>query len=293
MYYYAQAQNILQLMQKEVEHNSKLLTQLPNDSLYYQKVSGKKTFLIKTASSHSSNKSCSNRQLKCITKQPDLIKKLLKKEYLEAKNIQLNQNITLLASILPEIQNTDFDSIINNISKRCSEIPKENFIKALSLLYSYPHPCDDKSIPVKRLSTSIEGLSAQEWGSIPYRENTSYLESKQHKGIDGLMYRSKSEMLIAGIYESKEIPFHYDEVYTDGHTLISPDFVFLSEKGDLIYHEHLGLIGNDQYTAGIVTKLGTYIKAGIIPGKNLIFSLDREDGSIDLAAIEDMINLYR
>lgn len=286
-------QEYLDSMKKELESVTEELASLPDNNLYYQNVDKQKKFMKSlTPEEHPGTFKSKNIPKKCLTKEPDLVNQLLRKEYLTAKRSLLEHDIRLFTALLPELKPLDFNSVYSSLPLRCRNIPKEKFISSMGLRFVRPKPSRDEEIPIRRLELSLKGMSAEEWGGMPYRENTSFLENKTRRGRNGLLFRSKSEISICDIYEANRIPYHYDEVFDGGIQYISPDFVSVNLNGEFIYHEHLGKIGDDEYLEYNLRKIRIYADAGITIGKNLIITADDIDGRIDLKSIEDIILYY-
>ena len=75
--------------------------------------------------------------------------------------------------------------------------------------------------------------------------------------------------------------------------LLAPDAVGARRDGVLIYHEHCG-VNSEGYHKRNAHKLDLYERAGIVQGKNLLLTFDREDGSIDLELIRmQIMDIYR
>jgi hypothetical protein len=88
-----------------------------------------------------------------------------------------------------------------------------------------------------------------------------------HVAANGVLVRSKNEVIIAGILEatlpggwSYELPL----VGTEGLRRL-PDFTINAPDGRTIYWEHLGLLDNPAYVAGWQRKEDWYRSQGILP----------------------------
>ena len=57
----------------------------------------------------------------------------------------------------------------------------------------------------------------------------------------------------------------------------------------VIYHEHLGLLDNEEYLHANLVKLDEYRRNGIYPGKNLIITYEGEGCYINIKEIKQMI----
>lgn len=123
-------------------------------------------------------------------------------------------------------------------------------------------------------------------------------EGLVHKTRAGIAVRSKSEVIIADLLFSKEIPFAYERTFVgaDGSTR-APDFTIEDDMtGTTFIWEHLGMLDRPSYRRSWAAKEQWYRTNGVLPveeggGPNgtLIVTKD-EQGSISSAAIEALVD---
>ena len=102
----------------------------------------------------------------------------------------------------------------------------------------------------------------EEWRVQPVREYYKYPERKTAVCSNGLMVRSKSEMMIAECLLSYDIPFRYESgVKMDGFGWIYPDFTILHvpTRKEVIW-EHFGKTDDLVYLQRMAGKLRLYQK---------------------------------
>jgi hypothetical protein len=123
-------------------------------------------------------------------------------------------------------------------------------------------------------------------------------EALVHRTRRGDLVRSKSEVIIADLLYSKNIPYQYELPLTDTSGKVRyPDFTIEdAETGRVIYWEHLGMLADPTYRARWERKKAWYASLGIRPweegggdGGILITTRDTPDGAIDSAALEALI----
>ena len=69
-----------------------------------------------------------------------------------------------------------------------------------------------------------------------------------------------------------------------------PDFTLLNPKTrEVIYHEHLGLMSNEEYRQSNMEKLDEYRRNGIYLGKNLIVTYEGEGSYLNIREIRQMM----
>lgn len=121
--------------------------------------------------------------------------------------------------------------------------------------------------------------------SNPYHpEERVYLTKKEE------MVRSKSEVMIADMYYELGIPYRYEaELCLQNGKIKYPDFTLLNvQTREIVYHEHLGLMDDEQYRKANLMKLDEYRRNGIYLGKNLIITYEAEGCYLNIREIRDM-----
>ena len=118
--------------------------------------------------------------------------------------------------------------------------------------------------------------------------STEYMPDQlKHKGPGGIPLRSKSEVIIAQVFEELGISYNYEEPLrspTNQDDFRLPDFT-VSFEGDVYYWEHLGMLAVPSYQAQWQRKRDWYRANGYLP--QLITSEDSSDGGIDVESIKE------
>ena len=216
---------------------------------------------------------------------------MARKEYLIGKSTALGENIQRCSELCNLLHPTDTESIIRSLGHGLARLPEDKFLKTVGS--AAPKPVNSAEVKLRAPVTFLSDMTVEEWATLPYQENTKFLENKKHLGTNGLKYRSRAEMLISTIYEKNDWAYHYDErLRTVDGEWVSPDFQHLLKDGTMLYHEHCELTGNNEYDSGFNRKLGIYLSEGIIPGKNLIITWSYRDGALNLRQIERILKSY-
>ncbi len=275
---------IKMLLSKLKELRRKVVKELlyaPNGNLLIQKDRGYYAFRQDFAEG-------GKRIQKGIGKDQDLVDRLAHKAYNEELKRRLDINIGLLEHALVGSLSLESRDIIETLPESFGLLDQGAIIFGhRNDDISWPNPMRDGVYPVE-YPLSIDPSERFNWAKRPYLENTLFLEYKIHRTPRGILCRSKSEVSILGVYDSFVLPYHYDEQLFIGHHRISPDIVGCRADGQLIFHEHIG-VDSDVYRRRYEQKDRIYRAAGIVQGKNLIYTFDREDGSINLELISAMI----
>lgn len=175
----------------------------------------------------------------------------------------------------------------------------ENNMKYLSKINFFFKSCDFEdvrdSLSKDYRDIDLEYLSRKLFGTMR-RENRAviqnpyHLEQKTTITSFGLAVRSKSEGLIAEFLYKEGIDFEYEEELIVINTreepeIYYPDFTIRTKAGEKIFWEHWGLLNKIYYRDNNFDKLTNYYYEGILSGKNLIITMEREGGGIDMEAI--------
>lgn len=117
------------------------------------------------------------------------------------------------------------------------------------------------------------------WQNTPFEGNPYHLDELRIQTRRGEKVRSKSEAFQANIYYELGIPYRYEYPLElpDGHVLY-PDFTLLNRSSrQVIFHEHFGLLDDDDYRSRAMKKVNEYERNGIFVGKNLIITSESSD----------------
>ena len=132
------------------------------------------------------------------------------------------------------------------------------------------------------------------WVKKPYPKNRYPLPQYPCVANDETPVRSLGEVIIYNLLKQYGIPFRYDceiELIDEhGNTVHRhPDFIISLADGSLLYWEHVGMIGNEEYGSAFIQKLALYNRNGIVLGDNLIVTANGPNGAINVPAIERLI----
>lgn len=247
--------NLLNEYKTMEEKQQKELNSLPAGKLVIRKEKGKMNFVHYLTEKESG----AGKIRRGITKQPEMIRALARKQYLQESLSLLQKNIPALESLLKKHLEPTPDNLLKKLPKSWQQLPAGLF--------------------------SEEWQEARDWAAAEFEQDKSRPEEKCHVTTGGLRVRSKSEVVIAEKLEAYQIPFRYEQVLYIENRRFSPDFTIF-HRGELFYWEHCGLVGNPRYMKHHKWKLDMYERAGIVPWKNLIVTYDDETGNLDSRMIE-------
>lgn len=121
-------------------------------------------------------------------------------------------------------------------------------------------------------------------------KNKKYASELKHETDAGTLTISKSEKDILNELEREAIPYQYEGTLVVNNIEFHPDIMITRPRdGALIVWEHIGLTDNPAYLQNTFDKIHEYIKAGYIPGLNLILTFGGPRGYINIKEIRDII----
>jgi hypothetical protein len=120
-------------------------------------------------------------------------------------------------------------------------------------------------------------------------DDVPYAAGLVHRAPNGKMVRSKSELVIATHLCDIGLQFVYERPLegTNSPGRLRPDFSFVTDAGDVIIWEHLGMLNRDDYRRGWDWKRAWYESNGYNLGENLFTTEDDENGGLDSIQIQN------
>ena len=136
----------------------------------------------------------------------------------------------------------------------------------------------------------IENESLRAWALAPACCAAPYQELRTEEALNGLMVRSKSEVLIVVYLYVNRIPFRYEDPLVINGEIFYPDFTIRDPKtGTVYWYEHFGQMDSEKYIEKTMRKLRSYAKGGLIPGVNFIMTFETRDHKLSLSQIQSAI----
>ena len=134
---------------------------------------------------------------------------------------------------------------------------------------------------------------AKQWQAQKYEPNRdsptgNYFTTKDEH------VRSKSEVIIANLLNTKGIPYHYETpVKINTSLTFHPDFLCLNKRTrQEFYWEHCGMMDDSAYSEKLVKRLAIYAQKNILPGKNLILTMETQEQPLNIKDVEKVIDAF-
>jgi hypothetical protein len=106
--------------------------------------------------------------------------------------------------------------------------------------------------------------------------------------LAGGLVRSKSELVIANYLYQKGITYHYERPLEGSNVAgkLRPDFTFITDSGDVILWEHLGMLDRGDYRQAWDWKREWYSQNGYEEGQNLFTT--SEGPGLDMRSVMEV-----
>ena len=167
----------------------------------------------------------------------------------------------------------------------------------LTGLLSYGEPKMPKDTPSLPDTFFLPGqLNVQKWIDDTlagnFRLNPHKPEKRKIPTADGHLTRSKSEELWCDILAAESLLYRYDSDFrlASGRT-VYPDFTVLHQRERrLIRIEHFGLMDDPKYAIDQLYKLEEYAQSGLLPGRDLFFTVETKDRPLTRDRIYEVLD---
>ena len=129
-----------------------------------------------------------------------------------------------------------------------------------------------------------------QWANEDYPNGKNYYPNQLNvKVTDQLYVRSKSESLIALLFNELHIPYRYEWRLEGAKGWVLPDFIAPNKKEELICIEHLGRADQPWYVEDFGKKLPIYAEKGFYIGVNLFLTAEIQGKPLDLNEVRNMM----
>ena len=181
-------------------------------------------------------------------KENSLIKQLAQKDYDKRFLAKANEELKAIEALLHKNVLMNSELVFNQLSDMRQELVD-------------PYMMDIDSF-------------VRNWQAAEYEPNPNHPDDKLYSTKRGELVRSKSELFFADMFFDMDIPYKYEcPLRLKSGLIVYPDFTMLKKSTlEVYYHEHLGLLDNDEYRKNAFLKIEEYRKNGIYIGKNLIIT---------------------
>ncbi len=210
------------------------------------------------------------REYLSVTKDLPLINELLQRKYFSMELNDIDVNMQMLQTAI-----ASFDS---------SRLMLDDFIK-------------NNPYEIARLEKCLQlpRSDFDAWAAEPFETTAKYQEQRSRRLKNGVLVRSKGEEVVGNGLVDNEIAFRYEWAQEFAGSIINPDFTILLRRfsaNRLFYWEHLGLTGDPTYDSNTKWKLDKFLRAGLMPCFDFIFTFDDSAHPTDSVMVQNLIDAY-
>ena len=134
----------------------------------------------------------------------------------------------------------------------------------------------------------------EQWYQEHPGDRNSYVKTTAYTTIRGETVRSKSEKMIADAYYMAGVPYVYEPtvILPNGRTRY-PDFAVLNVRlRRTYYHEHFGMMDDEEYRQNAILRMREYNKNGFPVGEQMIVTFEGENIPFDQEELAEIIQAY-
>ena len=174
--------------------------------------------------------------------------------------------------------------MVDKLYKFCADHSPEILYNKLS---------DSRKSLVTPIRLSDEQFVA-DWMGQEYKKKGFPLDYPEYYSVSGERVRSKSEVIIADRLSHSHVPYKYEcPIELAGGIILYPDFTALNvRRREILFWEHLGMMGDEKYRENAFRKIDLYISCGIMPGKQLILTFETEHYPLNFNTVDRIIKGY-
>ena len=143
---------------------------------------------------------------------------------------------------------------------------------------------------------------AAKWQSVTWSGKSFSPDLPEVFTARGERVRSKSEVIIADTLFRHNIPYRYEfplqlhrstQNTRSSTVTFHPDFLCLNVRTRTeFYWEHFGIMDNPEYSNNAAGKLRLYTENGILPGRNLIITMETQKEPLNIRVLEKLISEF-
>ena len=213
----------------------------------------------------------------------------LKGKYIPKKQLHLATQLAQkdYDSQLMPLLRTEITALQNYLraTRNCTNIPK-----------LYNSLCPSRRALIQPVTLPDEQYAAQ-WQTVQYQGLPFESDAPVYTTARDERVRSKSEVIIADALLRHGIPYRYEfplKLNKGRQTLtFYPDFLCLNirTRQEFLW-EHFGMMDDPAYAQKATAKLRLYEENGILPGRNLLLTMETQPEPLSTRAVEKIISEF-
>ncbi len=153
------------------------------------------------------------------------------------------------------------------------DISSESFSRFLSEIEDLFKKFEKGNLDIDRITMTANQYI---WNSNRESQKPTRREELIYPTIGRVYMRSKSEQTLGNLLERLHIPYRYETTVRINGISYHPDFIIMLPNNRLIIIEHVGRMDLDVYNDSLVTRLKAYDNIGLLIGRDVFFTFERD-----------------
>ena len=187
----------------------------------------------------------------------------------------------------------------NIMAKAAAERERSAISKLMQIWDKESVECiyDKLTIPRRQLVKPVvmtDEEFIQQWLNEPYEPKGFNENDPEHYSVNGLRVRSKSEALLADVFDSYPVPKKYEcPLKLWNGKIVHPDFTLLNVALRRIFiWEHFGRADDPEYMEYNVGRLNDLMLSGFYPGVNMILTFETKHSPLNIKVVHRLVEEF-
>jgi len=173
-------------------------------------------------------------------------------------------------------------------ARKTAELELEALLHVWNSKYKFDPPEEFMPHRVKRMIFD-KPLDSKFFYKIPERQNPR--EFDRNLMYKGQPFRSKSECVIAEVYDELGISYKYETELKTATESVYPDFMcYVDELDRTFYHEHFGMLDSANYKAKVMSKQNSFLSTGFVEGIDVVYTYEKGEICFNKDALIQKVN---
>ena len=139
---------------------------------------------------------------------------------------------------------------------------------------------------------AAQNLHQDQFSKVAF-DSLEELNDKNIQGgyeYDGHLFRSKSELMMAQLFNELGLEYKYEILFVAGQTRYYIDFaVYCPETGRFFFVEHFGRMSDENYRVRTIQKKTCYIQNRYIEGLDILYTYELSEGGFFIDVLKSKV----
>lgn len=172
------------------------------------------------------------------------------------------------------------------MEEKATLLSRENNLEFKSYLNNpLDKPSDNIHVPVQDIRN--DQFSKEAFDRLKELNDTTIQGGYEY---DGHLFRSKSELMMAQLFNELGLEYKYEILFVSGQTRYYIDFaVYCPETGRFFFVEHFGRMSDENYRSRAFQKITCYTQNRFIEGLDILYTYELAEGGFFIDVLKSKI----